>query len=291
MHMQSSIGIRFALVAGLLVLSCAQGCAKSDPSGTKKDMLSLGDQGGAGDLGIQDLAGGGGPDLSVAGPDAAAPGPCNVVTQTGCADGQKCSYSDPTAGTVMSLCETDGQELAGQPCNDGTNGDCIGANLCTIEDEAKNVNQCRSWCNQDNDCSGLGPIGPDNRAFCELPIMGFPSKLCSQPCNPVPTAGATGCVTELGCRYFSVTRGAAKLEATNCGKVGIKVSGDDCANTDECGGALVCVSVNMGTAKCRSVCRNQANGLDMKPNDCALNESCNGLAGLVDPFFGICLPN
>ncbi len=278
----------------VLVAVASQGCAKSEIGSTKKDMAGAGHDlaGGPGDQGtIGDMPTPSPVDLAVPGKDAAAPGPCNVVTQSGCADGQKCVYTDPAAGAVMTTCATDGQELAGTRCNDGTNGDCIGANLCTIEDDAPAVNICRTWCDDDTDCTALASVGPENRAWCEIPLTGFPSKLCTQPCNPVPGAGASGCDAMLGCRYFTVTRGTVKSEATNCAEVGAKVLGDDCANTNECGGSLICVSVNMGTAKCRAVCRNQANGADMKPNDCQAAETCQGLNGLTDPFFGVCLPN
>lgn len=269
------------------------GCAKPGTSNGGKDMATSGgdlattpaDQGGTADLaGVVE-------DLATPGKDAAAPGPCNVVTQTGCADTQKCTYSDPTAGTVMTVCTADGQELAGQPCNDGTNGDCLGANLCTVEDSTANLNICRSWCDADNDCSGLATVGPDNRAYCELPLTGYPSKLCTQPCNPVPGAGPTGCATGLGCVYFSVVRATATLEATHCTKVGAKTATMGCADSSECQSGLICVGINMGASTCRTVCRNQANGLDMKPADCPSGEHCAGLEDVVDPFFGVCIPD
>lgn len=285
--------LRVFSVVGLLLLV---GCAKSDNQQARKDLSTgndSGDMGSGGDQGVAlDLTGvAPDPDLATPGKDAAAPGPCNVVTQTGCGDNQKCAYTDPTAGAVMTVCVNDGQELAGQQCNDGTNGDCLGSNLCVIEDEVGMINICRSWCDDDTDCTALGQVGPDNRGWCELPVPMYPSKLCTQPCNPVPNAGATGCQASLGCRYFAITRGTTKFEATHCAAVGAKVAGDDCTTTNECGGALVCVSVNSSGGKCRPVCRNQANGFDMKPDDCASGESCQGLDGVVDPFFGVCLPN
>lgn len=283
-------------IALVLPVVFAFACAKGDTQSQKHDMALNG-----GDLAGADLAGtvdqatpnedaGGIPDLMPP-EDLATNGVCNVIKQTGCTN-QKCAYSDPGAGTVTPFCTDEGTQLTGETCNTSSAADCIGANICIVEDDTAKVNMCRHWCQSDNDCPGLAPVGAgDLRAWCEFPLTGYPAKLCTVPCNPLAALGDDGCVDGLGCRYFTVTRGATESEAVDCGQIGVKALDAACASTSECAAGLLCIAVNAGASTCRQICRHRVNGMDMMPADCPASTHCSAVGNVVDPVFGACVPD
>ena len=143
---------------------------------------------------------------------------------------------------------------------------------------------CREFCASDTDCKQAAvPSGstaePGNVAHCVIDITSTTWKVCSVACNPVTTAGASGCAAGMGCTYGGTT---GVPEFTDCETVGTAVEGATCTYTTDCAAGLVCVN-NGTTSHCRDVCRNAT------PTDCTVSgDVCYAPSGVTSPMFGFC---
>jgi len=219
------------------------------------------------------------PDLKIV-PPSDMTVPCNLVSQTGCGAGEKC-----TLETSVPACITDGNKGNGQLCGPAAD-DCVKGTLCT--QESASLLQCRQFCNVDSDCKQVAaPGGAQNLPHCLLTFTGVTAKVCTVACNPVLAAGASGCAAGLGCQVFAT---ATIPEATDCSLPGAGGDGADCTakGTADCQAGFTCVQVTNPTTgaianHCRRVCRQ-----GMAGTDCAgqAGYACRVATGTT--MFGFC---
>ncbi len=166
-------------------------------------------------------------------------GPCNEVTNQGCAANQKCTIGDVANPT---RCACGGGAAPGGACNVTINGDtCASGNICLSDD------QCHKYCRTDADCGGLGA--------CIVDILfqtGQRSslKVCSgapSGCSPLPPATG-GCPAGQGCYWFGGAAGNMCLQA------GTLATNAACTSSTDCRPGNLCVSVNGGGSTCLQVC-------------------------------------
>jgi hypothetical protein len=217
------------------------------------------------------------PDLTPP-PDLATP--CNVFPQSGCGGGEKCTLGPSNTP----ICTTNGTKTTGQQCGTGGSDDCVAGDLCTADAPAPAPASCRAFCSTDTNCTqtAVGAATPAaNTAHCAISITGTPDTVCTQPCNPVLNAGASGCLSGQGCVYGGT---ATVPELTDCetpGPAG-NVDNFNCTTTADCASGYVCVGP-VGMSRCRQVCRNA------NDNDCSnIFDICYAPAGVASPMFGFC---
>lgn len=173
--------------------------------------------------------------------DARKPPPasCDLVSNTGCELGEKCTFlDDPNdASDGYTLCAADGDVPAGGACAFGTDGidDCAGGSWCRH-------GVCLSTCVPTPDscpASDICRVGPDVLGPTEFGV-------CQPSCNPI----ASGCAANEGC-YLSLTNGRslcdrpADLQTTGpaCeGAVGTQSC--DCDQLNGCAAGYGCVLNN-----------------------------------------------
>lgn len=207
---------------------------------------------------------------------------CNVNTQTGCGQGEKC-----TLGNKISTCLSDGNKANGQICGPTTD-DCVKGTLCT--GETASLSQCRQFCIADGDCkqAAIGPTG--NIPHCIIGITGAMQEVCTVACNPVLAAGASGCGAGLACQVF---RTMAIPQATDCSVGGAGGDAADCKvnGNRDCMAGFGCVSVtNMTTMVTESRCRKLCRAAPNTPSDCnpLVGYGCVGPG--TNPMYGFCCP-
>jgi hypothetical protein len=220
------------------------------------------------------LPGGAPPDMTVAPPDLAPPPKCNPVTQSGCASGQKC--------TIDGNCQPDGTQLVGDPCTDvNQHSNCAAGSGCGSTTGAI----CRQYCYKDSDCTqGSGPGGSPNNPFCLISVSGTQVKLCTIPCNPVASAGSSGCAAGLVCDYYDADPSVSQPEYTDCEPPGTAATGAGCTSV-QCAPNNTCVHGNVTMMDiCRQMCRPGVAG------DCPSGDTCFQFNG-AQLSFGFCCPS
>lgn len=245
-----------------------------------KDMPSSGDLAssdlaGSTDLATSDLAT---PDLATT-PDMAM---CVLFPQSGCGVNEKCELTG--SGNI---CASNGNKTTGQQCGTGGSDDCTAGDICSTDSSTSTTFICRAFCNADGDCkqgavTSGGTAEPNNVAHCIITFAGTTQKACTDACNPVTAAGASGCPGSLACIYGGTT---TIPELTDCGTPGTGTDGASCVDTTGCAAGYVCVGAGAGSTFCRQVCRNGTSG------DCSgLGYTCDPPAGVTSPMFGFCCP-
>ena len=181
----------------------------------------------------------GGTDAAPNAPDAGTPdagnpdaqtGPCDPVTQTGCASGEKCTFiidtSDPTNNHTG--CAPNGTVAAGAACTRDANGvdDCLRPYFCS-------GGVCTEICSTNPEsCPSTATCTPFAGLFDDRTDVG----LCVPQCDPL---SSTSCGTGEGC-YLSLLNGTATCA--------VAYLDDPEAKT----GAATCVA-NPGTQSCNCV--------------------------------------
>lgn len=132
------------------------------------------------DVGSDDAPSGGGSDAAVhdaaidAPPDA--PGPCNVLTQTGCSANQRCTYVNE-GSALGEMCEPMGSAANGSACTiDQSSGidNCMAGDVC--------AGKCKPVCNS----QGSGSGGCGSGFTCNLYTHGAGTVgACDQMCDPL----------------------------------------------------------------------------------------------------------
>jgi hypothetical protein len=205
-----------------------------------------------------------------AGADAALA--CDPIHQTGCPAGAKCG--------VPPTCFTNGTVGDGMLCASTGFDDCAAPDIC-VGDGVGHV--CRQVCGVDADCGQRAVAAgttsePGNLPRCLITLVSSTFSVCTDACNPVPKAGASGCPQGYACGYFHT---ATVPELTDCEPPGTVTEGGDCT-TAGCAGGLVCVSTAT-TNRCRQLCRTATNA------DCdVVGDTCIAPSGIPSPMFGFC---
>ena len=211
-------------------------------------------------------------------PEAATP--CDPVAQTGCAPGDKCTV-DFSAATLAPACVPNGAVANGGACIT-TPDNCMAPGVCTSDGQ---MFLCHDFCQSDIDCTqpavAVGATAePNNKAYCWFTFPGG-YKLCTYACNPVHTAGASGCPAGQGC-YLNAAPTIG--EFTDCQTEGTSGTGATCTSDADCKGGFLCVDTGAAQHSCLAICRNGG-----QYNDCAASETCNELISEPGAMFGVCL--
>jgi hypothetical protein len=207
--------------------------------------------------------------------------PCNPVTQAPCPPDQKCELVDTSNNTFCRPLV--GSRMIGQDCNGLPNLDTCARGLQCLFPGGGTA--CEQWCVTETDCTQRAvPVGdmlePGNTAHCFFPLAPDAGiSLCSIACNPVATAGPSGCPTGGTCVW---SNGSSRGEFTFCDTPSSATDGQACVNFG-CAAGLTCTGTTApeGT-HCRPVCRNGIN------SDCPNSYVCNTFG--LPTMFGICCP-
>jgi hypothetical protein len=228
-----------------------------------------------------------GPDMAMPPPDLRmpdlAPPPCDPVAQSNCPSGHKCTVSG--SGTV---CVPNGTVATGAICTPSPDN-CVPGDYCYSD--GQNVRWCEHFCKIDSDCrgGGAGPLSSSNVAWCAFAVGS--SRGCTTPCNPVPAAGASGCVSGSKCDAYNYTGsggaggsgGGSTSEVTDCEVIGAGGDGVTCTYDTDCLAGYGCFSHGGGASSCRPYCRMGNNA------DCTIaGETCHTVTNWV--FIGACCP-
>jgi hypothetical protein len=195
--------------------------------------------------------------------------PCDPVKQTGCLETRKCTLDSKN----KAVCGNNGTRRVGQSCAIAFPDTCIKGTVCNGPTTASTF--CRQFCSKTADCTQPAPAGqPTNDPVCAFEFGSF--KVCSTPCNPVPKAGPSGCVSGVGCVFGNLNG----VYVTDCNHIaGAGTNDAPCTKESDCADGYLCT----GT-KCRAYCRN---GFD---TDCVNNGyTCEAAIGAGQPF-GVCCP-
>jgi hypothetical protein len=261
-----------AIFAALGLAACAQ--ANRMPLGGNADLAVPATV----DAAVGDLALPPGTDL--AGIDAAtardlarppagdAGGPCNLVAQTGCNIGQKCTLSV----TNTLICVSDGTQPQSSGCS-STMDDCRAGAYCQAE--SATLHACRQFCATNTDCT-QSPVGPArNVSYCLVDTSSPSVKTCTIACDPVANLG---CPAGLACRWGQAAP-AGVDEFTDCALPGTGDNLSTCTTTEQCKPGFVC---NAQDGKCHKVC------LISSPDCSAVGGTCSPPT-VTTPIFGLCL--
>ncbi len=179
-------------------------------------------------------------------PDTSAPAdvspPCNAILQTGCSEGENCTYA--TNATAPS-CQPGGDKLYGQQCSG--QGDCAEGTCIDLNGTGS---YCYKFCKTELHCSGVAP-GPGGKAFkgpcldltdspykvCELDVDYETCNLLSQDCED----STKGCYVSSG------------EPAPVCLPAGTAPVGGGCQGVSDCAPGGTCVNT-----KCYKLCASES---------------------------------
>ena len=210
--------------------------------------------------------------------------PCDTTTQSPCPADEKCVQLASSA-----VCRPAGALPVGEACG-GTDDQCARTEECLTPGGAGGGGVCEQFCGNDSDCK-RAPVAvgatqeSSNLGHCLFQLDSSQSgspRVCSVACNPVATAGSSGCPTKAACFYSA---NGSIPEFTFCGPAGAVGDGGDCSAA-LCAPGLSCLAVST-QFHCRPVCRK---GIDA---DCpsSSGETCKpGAAGASSVMFGYCCP-
>ncbi len=173
-------------------------------------------------------------------------GSCDVVANTGCSAGHKCSASGTTANATS--CDCAGSGVIDGGCTGDANGDTCGGSLVCLAD-----NKCHKYCRVDTDCPSGRPCssvlllaGGVDSGF---KICSPPTVVCTTSPGPVGTATGGACATGQGCYLDTPT-------AAKCADAGTLAAGAACMYLNDCRPGYVCVGTGTGSATtCKKVCK------------------------------------
>ena len=222
-----------------------------------------------------------GPDADADAPDVEARlcptelgGPCNVVTQCGCAPGERCVLS-LAPSTPLEECVPAGTDLAGAQCE--FEDHCAPQNQCRWNSPMDYL--CMQFCYDDEDCpAGLG---------CDYDLPDIPGyRLCGllgDGCDPLTGAG---CPPGEGCILFGM------IPEPRCEVAGLAEPGRPCPSFGEIcrvGAACYLLDVDGDTsavddpALCYEFC-----DLEGIAHPCPAGFACSNT--FAHPEIGICTP-
>ncbi len=219
-------------------------------------------------------------------PDASPGGPCNPVSQTGCALGFKCAYilDDPGTGARHVGCAPDGTTAIGDACTDavvaGETDSCAAGGDCY-----------RDTCHEI--CTTVSDTCTDGTCVTFSDGMGglAPIEICLADCDPL----VQDCPAGEGC--YLVTTGAI------CVGAGTSAPDDPCFTANGCLPGNVCLGSSMGGYFCMPLCGPWMDCLDAMGNPttcacgdvvaCGPDEICfpigDGTGGVLHDIAGVCV--
>jgi hypothetical protein len=185
---------------------------------------------------------------------------CGLVPQCGCAATETCDVTDG-AGNVA--CVPSGKAAQGFPCT-GTQG-CARGLTCVF-------GTCHAFCDKPGSACSLPGTGDclqvKGQGGAAIPNFG----VCLVKCDlrdPLACGGTTAAGT-----------GVCLVDdkgATDCQEGGTRTENQSCSPTDDCGPALVCVSITQSgvtTSSCKKWCR-------VGTADCGAGKTCGGFSTKV----------
>lgn len=186
---------------------------------------------------------------------------CDLFPHGGCGGGDKCGLPK-----LITKCLTNGVVAVGQQCNPMTDT-CVGGALCPLTPDGGSASLCRRPCVVDSDCPGVDDAG--TAAYCRIAMETTAIRACTLQCNPIPSAGSSGCPGGLSCKVLSVSP-----FHTECVKAGTATEGQSCASA-LCADGLGCFN-----QKCWPGCRTGNN------SDCPPTYNCQ-----ASPYvYSVCCP-
>lgn len=222
-------------------------------------------------------AGGSGDGGSIGGAaDGTAPA-CNMVAQTGCGPGEKCTLVESPTGNLRGCVALTGDVAEGHACRRADEGfghdDCSAGSTCTfigvVPPSAGGTRRCRVLCEEDTDCGTGERCAALTR---ETDGGGF--------CGPVCTPFGNDCPTPLECtRVWPGSRATPPASDffVTCRAPGARPAGATCDPVaEDCATGLVCATLGGGAGVCLMPC--DAN------HPCAAGD-CT----LLDGTLGLCL--
>lgn len=194
------------------------------------------------------------------------PGTCDLVLQSGCIDGDKCTI---VPWTTESLCQPAGTVPTFSSCvrtgADGAQDNCAAGSVCwQIIDGPLS---CKAFCNTDADCERFGA-----NSVCARMTVATTLTFCTWDCDPVAN---TGCVAGESCR---ITQFPERSDfSLDCLPDGPGRPGEPCLDHTDCSAGTGCVGLD-GVHECRTLCG--------PTSSCPGGKSCAAIRDGV----GYCIP-
>jgi len=240
---------------------------------------------------------------SDAAPDAQPPPPCDPVSQTNCAAGEKCTYIIDSTNPMMghTACAPDGSVASGGACTRDAAGvdDCVPGDFCS-------GGTCNEICSSNpNSCGGTALCTMFAGIFTDRTDVG----MCMPQCDPLdPSAvcpSGESCYLSLssattGCYAPSLSDPATKTGAPNCNS-DPGTQDCNCVNLNGCAAGFGCILLNDPTSPTGEVCAYFCDPMNSGGPTCASGIgagpafSCRQImtfysdAMNVDPSYGMCV--
>ncbi len=220
-------------------------------------------------------------------PDASPGGPCNPVSQTGCALGFKCAYilDDPGTGARHVGCAPDGTAAIGDACTEaivaGETDSCAAGGDCY-----------RGTCH--DICTTISDDCVDGLCITFVDALGNPVEI--QICLPNCDLLLQDCA--------GAGEGCYIASEPVCVGAGSVPTGDPCSFVNSCLPGSICIG-SAGDYRCRTFCGPWMGCFDLGTGTvtacgcgdtvaCATDEICfpigDGVGGVIDDIAGVCLP-
>lgn len=190
---------------------------------------------------------------SACGGTSVAEGPCDLLAQTGCAEGEACRWR-PNGSNV---CQPDGTVAPNGDCSYDALGhdDCAGGAYCTYagSDPAAVPRHlvCLPLCTRDADCSTPGTFCNGFAANCPGDAScgrNTPGGFCVQSCRPfLSDCGSSGTCAAIPKDIDGSTR-------RSCHFAGPGGLGATCHGASDCGKNTYCAETTPQAATCVQLC-------------------------------------
>jgi hypothetical protein len=177
--------------------------------------------------------------------------PCDPAAQTGCPDGQKCTFIPDGTGRATACRAITGTVGEGQPCIRGAGGfgddNCAPGTFCTflgvLPPDNGGTRICRQICSTTEPCA---TSGESCARLTDSPLAGM--------CGPTCTPFTNTCSDNMNCSdVWSGLDGDLDLFAV-CRPVGTVAPGDPCTENANCTADHVCLSLPGAPVVCRALC-------------------------------------
>jgi hypothetical protein len=208
--------------------------------------VGCGNKGNGGDdMGLDDMAMSG-DDMAMSGGDGGGTN-CDVLNQTGCQPGQKCTPS-VSGMNVVGKCQTAGTKMDGDSCTPGMMGaadDCGAGLRCSRTGQPMGMAVCRKYCSGDSSCSG-------NQKCAALLGGAVSYGTCAPTCTPF----GSDCPANMDCSapFQDVSSTMTVLNAyLACKTTGAGTAYSDCMRSSDCGAGMYCDGQNQW---CAPICDN-----------------------------------
>lgn len=191
---------------------------------------------------------------------AAPSNACGVVPQCGCSKTETCDVVD-SKGTAK--CVAFGKATMGKPCT-ATAG-CAQGLTCVFGTCHAFCDKPGSACTQPGTGACVQVTAQSGGGGAAIPNLA----VCMVQCAPQDASSCGGKTNAgIGACYVDNQGG------TDCQTSGAKTENQVCANADECGPGLVCITPSTGSSVCKRWCR-------VSTSDCGGSVQCRGFSTKV----------